>query len=129
MQVSDAVASSSLRFCRARKHRHSFSKKRLLVQRPSIRFSVRQVVALLRASFRPRLATTPLRFGNPRHGFGNGANGDALIRFEIEQPGITRDDQIGVRGKQLLRAAAPEQCRDDGVGVKYDAHDARRVPR
>ena len=27
--------------------------------------SVRQVVALLRASFRPRLATTPLRFANP----------------------------------------------------------------
>src|ERR1700738_2556541 len=27
--------------------------------------SVRQVVALLHASFRPRLATTPLRFANP----------------------------------------------------------------
>ena len=33
--------------------------------RPHIWFLVRQVVALLHASFRPRLATTPLRFANP----------------------------------------------------------------
>ena len=90
--------------------------------RPRYPVFVHQAAALLHASFRPRLATTPLRFANPLPPSG------WIEDFHLQAVVRTRHTTRGPRARKTARRARDHRYRRDQPGlpcaVVYDLYRA-----